>query len=258
MILYHLHTIYCVKNAFQSFFDTKSEAKMNIQGLQKLTLLDFPGKVACTVFTGGCNFRCPFCHNASLVIGCDTEAAYSEEKILAFLEKRVGVLDGVCITGGEPLLQRDIIPFLEKIKALGYSIKLDTNGSFPKRLKELAALGLIDYVAMDIKNSPHSYAKTVGLNAFDISAINESVDFLLSGAVDYEFRTTVVKELHTEEDFLHIADWLEGAKRYFLQGFIDSGDIIGNNLHAYSSQEMHGFKDMVKNRIPSVQVRGID
>ena len=191
---------------------------MLISGLQKLTLLDYPGRVACTVFTGGCNFRCPFCHNAPLVLPERLARDSSEEAVLAFLSKRRGVLDGVAVTGGEPLLHRDIGAFLEKVKALGFSVKLDTNGSFPDRLRALVSAGLVDRGAMDVKNSPALYEKTAGA-AVDMAAIARSRDFLLSGAVDYEFRTTVVKGLHTKESLMDAARWIRGAKEYYLQQF---------------------------------------
>ena len=231
---------------------------MQIAGLQKLTLLDYPGRVACTVFTPGCNFRCPFCHNAPLVLperlGCDT----TEDEVLAFLKKRVGILDGVAITGGEPLLHRDIGAFLEKVRALGYKIKLDTNGSFPDRLIELVRAGLVDRVAMDIKNDPALYGKTVGIENFDLAPVERSKDFLLSGAVEYEFRTTVVKGLHTAESLVAAAHWIEGAKEYYLQQFKDSGDVIAlAGLGAYDEKEMHALADAVRPIIPAVEVRGV-
>ena len=231
---------------------------MQIAGLQKLTLLDYPGRVACTVFTPGCNFRCPFCHNAPLVLperlGCDT----TEDEVLAFLGKRVGILDGVAITGGEPLLHRDIGAFLEKVRALGYKIKLDTNGSFPERLIELVRGGLVDRVAMDVKNAPALYSKTVGLEPFDLAPVERSKDFLLSGAVEYEFRTTVVKGLHTRESLIEAAKWIEGAKEYYLQQFKDSGDVIAlAGLGAYDEKEMHALADAVRPIIPAVEVRGV-
>ncbi len=199
-------------------------------GLQKLTLLDFPGVVACTLFTKGCNFRCPFCHNASLVSRTQEAGSYTEEEMLAFLKKRQGLLEGVCITGGEPLLQEGLTDFIRAARALGYKIKLDTNGSFPKKLKQLVAEGLLDYVAMDIKNSSEKYHITAGCDAINIQDIEESIDFLLSGAVPYEFRTTVAKELHTIQDIGLIAKRIAGAEKYFIQNFADSGDIIGANL----------------------------
>ena len=231
---------------------------MLISGLQKLTLLDYPGHVACTVFTGGCNFRCPFCHNAPLVlpelIGQDTD----EERVLSFLRKRQGILDGVAVTGGEPLLHKDMVGFLEKVKALGYKIKLDTNGSFPNRLRELISAGLVDRVAMDIKNAPELYAKTVGLPSLDLAPIERSKELLLRGDVDYEFRTTVVKGLHTGESIIGAAKWIAGAKEYYLQQFKDSGNVIAiEGLGEYSEKEMHALARAAAQYVPSVQVRGV-
>ncbi len=231
---------------------------MLISGLQKLTLLDYPGHVACTVFTGGCNFRCPFCHNAPLVlpelIGQDTD----EEQVLCFLRKRQGILDGVAVTGGEPLLHKDIGSFLEKVKALGYQIKLDTNGSFPDALAELISAGLVDKVAMDIKNSPELYGVTVGVPGLDLNPIERSKEMLLQGRVDYEFRTTVVKGLHTEASILGAAKWIEGAKEYYLQQFKDSGNVIAiEGLGEYNEKEMHALADAAAQYVPSVQVRGV-
>ena len=230
---------------------------MNIAGFQRLTLLDFPGKTAATVFTPGCNFRCPFCHNASLVLHTDEAEHYGEEEVLSYLKKRQGILDGICITGGEPLLQKDIADFMEKVKSLGYKIKLDTNGSFPEKLRELVGKGLVDYVAMDIKNSKEKYAATVGIEKFDTSAVEESVSYLLSGMVDFEFRTTVVDELHTEEDIENIAVWIRGAKRYFLQNFVDSGDILGDNLSAASREKLDSMRKIAEKYIDIVGVRGV-
>lgn len=230
---------------------------MLISGLQKLTLLDYPGRVACTVFTGGCNFRCPFCHNAPLVLPERLVRDSSEEAVLAFLNKRRGVLDGVAVTGGEPLLHKDIGAFLEKVKALGFAVKLDTNGSFPDRLRALVSAGLVDRVAMDVKNSPALYEKTAGA-AVDMAAIARSRDFLLSGAVDYEFRTTVVKGLHTKESLMDAARWIRGAKEYYLQQFKDSGDVLAiEGLGAFSEKEMHALADAAAEFVPSVQVRGV-
>lgn len=240
---------------------------MNIQGLQKLTLLDYPEKVACTIFTGGCNFRCPFCHNASLVIGVQGNVipidkqeyrGYSEEEVLAFLKKRQGVLDGVCITGGEPLIQKDIESFISKIRELGYLIKLDTNGSFPERLKELASKGLLDYVAMDIKNSKKEYGKTIGIEDYDTAAVEESVSFLIEGSIPYEFRTTVTREFHTEESIREIGEWIAGASRYYLQQFVDSGDLIQPGLHACEEKTVREWVNVLKEKIPFTSSRGID
>ena len=229
-----------------------------VAGLQKLTLLDYPGHVACTVFTGGCNFRCPFCHNAPLVLperlGSDT----NEEEVLKFLKKRIGVLDGVAVTGGEPLIHKSLPAFLAAVKELGYSIKLDTNGSFPDTVRDLVEKGLVDRVAMDIKDSPRCYAATVGVPGLDLSAVEATKDYLLSGAVDYEFRTTVVKGIHTQESLLEAAEWIRGAKEYYLQQYKDSGDIINSeNLSAFSEAEMKLLLDEVKKIIPDAQLRGV-
>lgn len=231
---------------------------MFVAGLQKLTLLDYPGKVACTVFTAGCNFRCPFCHNAPLVLPERMGQDVTEEDVLAFLGKRVGILDGVAITGGEPLLHKEMAGFLQKIKEMGYSVKLDTNGSFPNHLKELVKAGLVDRVAMDIKNAPGRYGATVGIEGFDISGVEESKNFLLEGSIDYEFRTTVVKGLHTKESLTEAAEWITGAKEYYLQQFKDSGDVIAiDGLSAYDEKEMHALADAVAEFVPSVKVRGV-
>lgn len=229
---------------------------MNIQGLQKLTLLDYPGKVACTVFTGGCNMRCPYCHNSALVLHSTEANRISEEEVMSFLQKRVGVLDGICITGGEPLLHRDIAEFIKRVKELGYQVKLDSNGSFPERLKELVESGLIDYVAMDIKNAPAKYAETIGVPGMDLAPIRESVEYLMKGTVPYEFRTTVVKEYHTLEDFEAIGEWIKGASRYFLQGFEDSGDILQPGLHPPDEKLLDEAQNILKDYIQNVEIRG--
>ena len=230
---------------------------MRIDGLQKMTLLDFPGKVACTVFTGGCNFRCPFCHNALLVTKLPEKPDYSEDEILSFLEKRTGLLDGVAITGGEPLLNPDIADFIRKIRSMGYAVKLDTNGSFPERLKAIAGEGLVDYVAMDIKNRKEKYAETIGLKNLDLSKIEESVEFLKSGAVDYEFRTTVVEQFHTVEDIRAAAEWISGAKRYFLQNFVDSGELICEEVSGVDKETMLKMKSAAADFVPQTEIRGI-
>ncbi len=233
---------------------------MLISGLQKLTLLDYPGHVACTVFTAGCNFRCPFCHNAPLVLPERIEGdPNGAETVLQFLKKRQGILDGVAITGGEPLLHPDLPDFLRAIRDLGYQIKLDTNGSFPERLEQVVRAGLVDRVAMDIKNAPALYAKTVGLRELDLKAVERSKDFLLSGRVDYEFRTTVVKGLHTAESLTEAAGWIRGAAEYYLQQFKDSGDIIAvEGLGAFSAEEMQSLAGRIRPIVPTVKLRGVD
>ena len=231
---------------------------MLVSGLQKLTLLDYPGKVACTVFTGGCNFRCPFCHNSSLVLPEQIAHDSSVDEVLRFLKKRVGVLDGVAVTGGEPLIHADMADFLREVKAMGYMVKLDSNGSFPDRLISLVQAGLVDRVAMDIKNSPALYAKTAGLEKLDMEAITRSKDFLLKGTVDYEFRTTVVKGLHTAESLMEAARFIEGAKEYYLQQYKDSGAVLAaEGLGAFDADEMHALADAVRPIVPTVQVRGV-
>jgi len=230
---------------------------MIIKGLQKLTLLDFPEKMACTVFTYGCNFRCPFCHNASLVLSDRAfEECIDEEEFFAFLEARKGRLEGVCVTGGEPTLMPDLEEFIRRIKNLGFAVKLDTNGYRPQVLRSLIEKGLLDYVAMDIKNSPDSYGKTVGIENFDVSPILESAALLMEGKVPFEFRTTVVRQLHTSEDFEKIGLWLKGSEKYFLQGFEDSGDLICDGLDGYDKNELTDLLNVLKRNIPNAQIRG--
>ncbi len=224
-------------------------------GFQKLTLLDFPGKVACTLFTRGCNFCCPFCHNALLVDGGET-GEYTEEYVFDFLKKRQGILDGVCITGGEPLINKEIKEFIKKVKDIGYNVKLDTNGSFPKELKDLVKNKLIDYVAMDIKNSIAKYPQTAGCENLDVNLIEESIDFLLSGKVGYEFRTTVVKELHTISDIQDIGVRIMGAEKYFLQNFVDSGHIIGENLSPVDEETLEKMRLAASKSVKSAKIRG--
>ena len=230
---------------------------MVIQGLQKLTLLDYPEKVACTVFLAGCNFRCPFCHNASLVIDTHKNKEISREEFFSFLNKRKGILDGVCVTGGEPLIQSGIEEFLKEIKDIGFLIKLDTNGSFPDKLKRIVELGLADYVAMDIKNSQENYGKTIGIEDYDISKVHKSVNYLLRGNVPYEFRTTVVRQFHQRSDFESIGRWIKGAERYYLQQFVDSGDLIRPGLCGYDKKIMLQALEIVKKYVQTAQLRGL-
>ncbi|MBQ8528438.1 MAG: anaerobic ribonucleoside-triphosphate reductase activating protein [Clostridia bacterium] len=229
---------------------------MKIKGLQKLTLLDFPEKLACTVFLGGCNFRCPFCHNASLVRPESEGDDISEGEFFSFLESRRGRLRGVCVSGGEPTLHRELPEFLKKIKALGFAVKLDTNGYRPEVLRELLSEGLVDYVAMDIKSSPEGYGRCVGIEAIDLKPIYESAAQLMEGKVDFEFRTTVVKELHTKEDIVSIGRWLAGEESFFLQSFKDSGDILCEGMSAYSDGEMRELESALREYIPRAVWRG--
>ena len=227
---------------------------MKISGLQKLTLLDFPEKVACTVFTYGCNFRCPFCHNAGLVVGEQPEEV-KEDDFFAYLDKRKGVLDGVAITGGEPTLQKDLIPFIEKIKERGLAVKLDTNGARPEVVKEILDQGIVDYFAMDVKNGPQKYAATAGVDV-DLNAIKESISLLITRAPDYEFRTTVVKGFHEKGDIEEIGKMIVGAKKYFLQKFTDSGAILGTGVGPCDEEEMESFLKEAQKYVPEAKIRG--
>ncbi len=230
---------------------------MFLNGFQKLTILDYPGKVACIVFTPGCNFRCPFCHNASLVTHIDKDTFIQVDEVLDYLKKRQGLLDGVVITGGEPLLQEGIEDFIAEIKVLGYAVKLDTNGSFPEKLISLVEKGLVDYVAMDIKNSKAKYGETIGIDNFDIAPVEKSVDFLLQNKVDYEFRTTIVKKFHTLDDIQDVVVWIKGTHNYFLQNFVDSGDLIKQGLEPVSALLLKEMKEKATEFIPTVEIRGI-
>lgn len=228
---------------------------MKIGGFQKMTMLDYPGKIACTIFTHGCNFRCPFCHNARLVI--DENELFDEGEILSYLNKRKKILDGVCISGGEPMLQGDLFPFIEKIKSLGLFVKLDTNGFFPDKLKEAIDKGLVDYVAMDIKNCKEKYAITTGLNSIDVSKIEKSIEILMSSGIDYEFRTTVTKELHTPQDFVKIGEMINGAEKYYIQNFVDSGNLIENSSNPLDLQELTALLNAVSPYVKSASLRGV-
>ena len=235
----------------------KKETVMRLGGLQKLTLLDYPGLVACTVFTVGCNMRCPFCQNASLVNRIEEDQGLSEDEFFAFLKKRQGILDGVCITGGEPTLQPDIGEFIAKIKSMGYKVKLDTNGSFPDKVKEILDSGNVDMVAMDLKNTLDRYAETVGVPDFDTSKILESIDIIRNSGVEYEFRTTVVSPLHRPEDFGKLAKLVEGSPRYFLQSFVDSGDLVaGDGMKELTKEELSEALANAKSIIPQAKIRG--
>lgn len=230
---------------------------MVFYGFQKLTLLDFPGKMACLLFTGGCPFRCPFCHNAGLVTDMADAVTYDESEILSFLQKRQGLLEGVCITGGEPLMHPQIGAFIRKVRALGYAVKLDTNGAYPEHLAALLNEGLLDYVAMDIKNAPQKYAATIGFSDYDLTVVEKSMALLKAGTVAYEFRTTVVQEFHTVEDIEEIARFIAGAPRYFLQNFVDSGHLIGENLHAVSPETLQEMQRKAAVFVPNTALRGV-
>lgn len=234
---------------------------MVFAGLQKLSLLDYPGVVACTLFTMGCNFRCPWCHNAGLVLPEQFRGeALEEDEVLRFLQKRQGVLDGVAITGGEPLLHAEgLKAFLPRVKALGYRVKLDTNGSFPDPLRELVEAGLVDRVAMDVKNAPSRYGATAGLKEAAVpAAVERTKNYLLSGPVDYEFRTTVVRGFHDEAGLREAAEWIRGAKVWYLQQFQDSGALLdGAGLTAFSEEEMRSLQQALKEIVPATELRGV-
>ncbi len=230
---------------------------MLFHGFQKMTMLDFPGYVACTVFTPGCNFRCPFCHNSLLVTKMNDSEVYTEDDILSYLKKRQGVIDGICISGGEPLMHDDIFDFVRKVKELGFLVKIDTNGSFPEKLQKLIDSGNIDYVAMDIKNSPEKYAETVAVPDFDFEPVRKSVQLLLEGKVKYEFRTTVVKEFHTPQDMVFIGELIKGADRYFLQHFIESEGNIQQGLNPLCKEEMEILRVKAAEYVKNAELRGI-
>ena len=221
-----------------------------------MTLLDWPGKVACTVFLEGCDLRCPYCHNSELLLA-GSVPGIREEELLSFLEKRKGLLDGVCVTGGEALLWPDLPFLLEKIKAIGYPVKLDTNGTHPEKLKMLFREGLIDYVAMDIKNSPEKYGVTAGKPDLNLEPVRESVSWLLEEHTDYEFRTTVVRQFHTVRDMEEIGRWIAGAKRYFLQPFAPRNTVPDQTLAAPDRETLCRFLETVKPLVKEAEIRGI-
>lgn len=231
---------------------------MIIAGLQKMTLLDYPGRIACTVFLQGCNFCCPFCHNSPLLCG-GAEEFMTQQELLAFLKKRQGLLDGVCVSGGEPTLAAQLPQLLEQIRALGFLVKLDTNGSRPRVLKDLIDRGLVDYVAMDIKNAPDAYASTCGLEQLDIAAIEESIRILLEGRVEYELRTTVSHPLHTEKNMEKMCDWLASlgqVRVLYLQNFVDRETVINRQISPIDRTQMEKFKRIMETQLPCVLIRG--
>ena len=229
---------------------------MKIHGIMKMSLLDFPGYVAATVFLGGCDMRCPFCHNFELT-DYNAPAIWEEADLFKFLDTRKRLLDGVAFTGGEPLLRKDLPEVIRKIREMGFKIKLDTNGNHPEKLIALVEEGLLDYVAMDIKNSPEKYPLTCGVPDFSMDNVRRSVDFLLSGKVPYEFRTTVVKNYHTREDMENIGKWISGADKYFLQGFVERDTVPVEGLSACSEEQMKVFLDIVKPYVKEAGLRGI-
>jgi len=255
-------------------------------GIQKLTLLDYPEKTACTLFTIGCNFRCPFCHNTMFLdtdvrrngnlpsandspspLHADFPIAHDESEILSFLKTRHGLLDGVCISGGEPLMQSGLEAFIDKVKALEFLVKVDTNGSYPQKLAELIGSGNVDYVAMDIKNSPEKYGETTGVAKYDVAPVTESMEVLRSSSIGYEFRTTLVREFHTVDDLISIARWIvetasmsknaDRQEKYFLQGFVESDGVLQKGLSGYAAEEMQQLLGEVQKILPSAELRGV-
>lgn len=235
--------------------------KVKLLGLNKTTLLDYPGRVACTIFLGGCNFRCPFCHNKDIVLASDGLGGYSRDEISAFLQKRRGILTGVCITGGEPTINNELPDFIAGIKQLGYKVKLDTNGSNPEMLAALIADGLIDYCAMDIKSCAEKYDTCVGF--CDLAAVKESVEILLSqpcsdsGGFSYELRTTLVKELHGEDELRSICQWIKGANAYYLQSYVESEGVFCKGFHAHDEETLAHFEHLCQTYIPNTHLRGV-
>ncbi len=235
---------------------------MKIVGLQKLTLLDFPGKVACTVFLGGCNFRCPFCHNSDLLDG-KAASLMDEVAFLEFLKKRTGLLDAVCVTGGEPTLQPQLPQFLKSIKDLGFLVKLDTNGYRPDVLQALVEAGLVDYVAMDVKNSPSQYASTTGLSGIDMKRIEQSLQYLMRSSIDHEFRTTVVEEFHSGASILEMGRWLSSLAepkkpaKLFLQCFVDRESVLQNGLHAPQVKTLEKYVEILTPYVGQIALRGV-
>lgn len=230
---------------------------MHIHGLQKLAMVDYPGKLAATVFTGGCDLRCPFCHNALLVTRLAETPEIPEREVLDFLFSRKGLLDGVVLTGGEPLLQPDAADFLRKVRELGFAVKLDTNGCHPDALADILDRRLADYVAMDIKNSLEKYPWTVGVPGFDTAPVERSARLLMEGPADYEFRTTLVRPFHEVGDMETIGRWLRGARRYYLQAFVDSGDLVGGGCAPFTPEEMEGFLQAARPFFQSAALRGL-
>ena len=226
---------------------------MHIAGWQKVSLVDYPGKVACTLFTGGCNLRCPYCHNSELLEG--EMPSQDMEEVMAYLDVRKGILDGVVISGGEPCLQSDLVPFLARLKEKGLLVKLDTNGYRPDVFRQAVEKRVVDYVAMDIKTSLDEYPKLCGVENIDTSRIKESIDYLMTGVVDYEFRTTVVEPLHHEENFKKIGQITKGCRRYFLQSFVESGNILGKNCFPPSSGQLQNYLEILSSYIENVSIR---
>lgn len=231
---------------------------MHFCGINKTTLLDYPGHVAAALFTGGCNMRCPFCQNSGLVLEPESQPKIREQEVLAFLQKRQGILEGVCVTGGEPTLQTGLEDFIRRVRELGYLVKLDTNGYKPQALRRLLEEELLDYVAMDIKASREHYGRACGLPEVEINLIEESVELLKSSSISYEFRTTAVKGIHTAEDFTAIGRWLQGCKAYYLQNYRDSEQVMRRGYAGFEREQLENMKRCVAEYVPQAAIRGMD
>lgn len=231
---------------------------MDIFGLEKLSLVDYDGFVAATVFTAKCNFRCGFCHNAALVLDYNNISEIPENEILSYLKKRKGILEGLCITGGEPTLNADLPEFIKKVKDIGYSVKVDTNGTNPDMVKLLVREKLADYFAVDIKNDKDNYAEIIGFNTFDTSKVEKTVEFLLSGKTRYEFRTTLIAEYHKAENIKTIGEWIKGADKYFMQKFKSGDNCISQNLSPVPTETAKEFAEIIRPFVKHVDLRGYD
>ena len=228
---------------------------MFFSGIEKSSLVDFKDKLTCTVFTHGCNYRCPFCHNSQLVTA-NSSVRIEEDEVLVFLKKRKALLDAVCVSGGEPTLHKEVYGFLEKVKALGYQTKLDTNGTNPEFLADLINGGLVDYVAMDIKTSFENYSKITDVENPNTEKVKQSLEFLITSNMDFELRTTLVKEFHSEDDFIKISKDVVGAKRYYLQKYVDRGTCITGGLTEVEKQIAEKYQEILKQTVPNVYLRG--
>lgn len=227
---------------------------MIIGGMEKVTLLDYPDKVATIIFTSGCNYKCPFCQNSSLI---KTNTIIEEKEVFDYLEKRKNILDGVCISGGEPLIQKDLKIFIKRVKDMGFKVKLDTNGSFPLKLEELLDENLIDYVAMDIKNDFENYSKTAGLEDVDIQNIKKSIKIIENSNIDYEFRTTIIKEFHNVDNILKICKYIKEESKYYLQNFIDSEDVLQKGLTGFNKKELTNILNKINKEYSNVEIRNM-
>lgn len=229
---------------------------MKIGGLQKTSLIEFPGHLSCIIFVQGCNFKCPYCHNPELVLPEKFLPLLDTSDVLSFLEKRRKYLDGVVITGGEPLCDDGLLPFIRKVKEMGYAVKLDTNGSLPEVLKEILKEKLLDYIAMDIKGPVEKYSTIAGVNV-NVEKIKESISLIMKGNIPYEFRTTVVKEMLGIYEFEGIGNLIKGASLYYLQRFVPSKAVDPSTLsyHTYSDKEFEEIRTIMLKYVKRCEVR---